>query len=216
MLIRYHCISEDPKHDTTLWPTSLTQVVGRILKERPSIRHFEVTTDTSKKEFKAISVFKRIAELASSSGKTFMLSTFGPQHGKFLYDAAGSVWESNYTKKCVALLDVKADDLKEVVVCMNNLIGTPSSESSDISRRVTILTPAVSHVLSQWKSVPRTTAHFAYYITPDRADGVYYRRYCCHQCDQCKQLKFLACKNEYLGKWVFFPFRHKGRRINPS
>ena len=89
--VDYHCISEDPKHDTNLWPASLNQVIQRILKKRPHVSHFEVTTDTSKKEFKAVSVFKRVADIAVATNKTFMISTFGPQHGKFLYDAAGSV-----------------------------------------------------------------------------------------------------------------------------
>ena len=89
--VDYHCISDDPKHDTSLWPASLTQVVRRIIKELPRVSHFEITTDTSKKEFKAASVFKRVADLAASVKKTFLLSTFGPQHGKFLYDSAGFV-----------------------------------------------------------------------------------------------------------------------------
>ena len=37
--VDYHCISDDPKHDTSLWPASLTDVVQRILKERPHVRH---------------------------------------------------------------------------------------------------------------------------------------------------------------------------------
>ena len=70
--VDYHCISDDPKHDTSLWPASLTDVVQRILKERPHVSHFEITTDTSKKEFKSVSVFKRVATLVAKIKKTIL------------------------------------------------------------------------------------------------------------------------------------------------
>ena len=57
-----------------------------------------------------------------------MLCTFGPQHGKYLYDGAGSVWANAYATKCVAMLGADADNLKKVAISMNDLIGTPSSK----------------------------------------------------------------------------------------
>ena len=126
--VDYHCISDDPKHDTSLQPSSLNDVVTSILKERPRVCHFEITTDTSKKEFKSVSVFKRVANIAAKVQKTFMLSTFGSQHGKFLYDPAGFVWEKGYKKKFVAMLGVEADNLVKVAVCMNDIMGSPSTE----------------------------------------------------------------------------------------
>ena len=46
----YHCISDDPKHVTCLWRSSLRQVIDHILALHPEVTHFEVTTDTSKRE----------------------------------------------------------------------------------------------------------------------------------------------------------------------
>ena len=89
----YHCISEDPKHDTCLWPTSLRQVVDHIITAYPRVIHFEVTTDTSKKEFKSVAVFKRILDNIVNPLKiSVSLCNFGPQHGKFLYDGSGRTW----------------------------------------------------------------------------------------------------------------------------
>ena len=101
----------------------------RILLDYPDICHFEITTDTSKKEFKAVSVFKRIADIAAKVKKSFMISTFGPQHGKFLYDSAGHVWERKYKQTCVALLGVDADNLRKVVDCMNTIHSAPSKQA---------------------------------------------------------------------------------------
>ena len=36
--------------------------------------------------------------------------------------------KSSYTKKCVAVLGVDADDLKIVAICMNDIVGLPSTE----------------------------------------------------------------------------------------
>ena len=54
--IDYHCISDDPKHDTRLWPKTLRAVVVQLLEKNPETVHFEVTTDTSKKEFKSVPI----------------------------------------------------------------------------------------------------------------------------------------------------------------
>ena len=73
--VDYHCISNDPKHDTCLWPETLKAVAVGLLAKYPNIKHFEITTDTSKKEFKSVSVFQRVATIANLLQKTFMLCT---------------------------------------------------------------------------------------------------------------------------------------------
>ena len=86
----YHCISDDPKHDTSLWPASLRQITSDILEKYPNTKHFDITTDTSKIEFKSVGVFKRVLDnIVIPLNKSVSLCNFGPQHGKFLYDGIG-------------------------------------------------------------------------------------------------------------------------------
>ena len=57
--------------------------------------------------------------------------------------------------------------------------------------------------------LPSGDKHFAYYITNERNDGVYYWRYNCHRCNKCKNLQFLQCNTEYCGTWKFHKFKLK-------
>ena len=173
----YHCISDDPKHDSCLWPPSLLRVAQDMLAKFPRTKHIEITTDTSKKEFKSVSVFKRVTDISIKLKRSFMVCTFGPGHGKFLYDGSGRVWEDYYAKNCVGRLGVGADNLKKVAVFMNDHFSTPATKSSDISQRKTIVIPPESHTLSKYTSIPRTTCNFCFYISPGQPDGVHVRRY---------------------------------------
>ena len=76
-------------------------------------------------------------------------------------------------------------------------------------RRITIESPSVKHVVSKWYSVPQTTTNFTYYLTRDRPNGVYYRRYYCYSCEECKSLRFLLWENEHCGKWKFHVFKER-------
>ena len=116
----YHCISDDPKYDTCLWPSSLRQVVNDILCKFPTTVHFEVTTATSKREFKSVAVFKRIFDhIVLPLKKTVSLCNFGPYHGKFLYDGSGRIWSDRYAPKCVGELGIDANDLEKVAPLAN-------------------------------------------------------------------------------------------------
>ena len=53
--VDYHCISNDPKHDTCLWPSTFNAVIVELLARYPNTQHLELTTDTSKKVFKSVS-----------------------------------------------------------------------------------------------------------------------------------------------------------------
>ena len=127
-----------------------------------------------------------MATIANLLQKTFVLCTFGPEHGKYLYDSAGSLWVNQYSRKCVKTLEGKATDLKVVAKTMNIYYGKPSSSSSGINSRVTIVIPPVKHTLSKWISLPRTTNNYCYFITPEKASGVYVRRFRCGECSDCK------------------------------
>ena len=164
-----------------------------LITKNPNIRHFEITTDTSKKEFKSVSVFQRIACMSVKLNKTFMLCTFGSQHGKFLYDSAGSQWINHYSSKCVGSLGVKASNLSEVTEFMNKTYSLPSSNEPDISKRQTIMIPSQIHTLSQYLSIPRTTSNFCYFVTPEKPGGIYARKYWCPGCMECQEFNFLGC-----------------------
>ena len=92
---------------------------------------------------------------------------------------------------------------------MNILYGKPSSSSSGISSRVTIVIPSVEHTLSKWISLPRTTNNYCYFITPDKPSGVYVRRFWCGECSHCESYEFLLCVNESCGKWEWNNFKLK-------
>ena len=180
-----------------------------MLAKFPRTKHIEITTDTSKKEFKSVAVFKRVTDISVRLKKSFMVCTFGPQHGKFLYDGSGRVWEDHYAKNCVGKLGIGADDLKQVAVFMNDDFSTPATKSSDISQRITIVIPSVSHTLSEYKSIPRTTCNFCFYIRPSQPDGVHVRRYWCPGCQECDRFAFLKCTEKSCGKWVFNKYKSK-------
>ena len=206
--IDYHCVSDDPKHDSSLWPPSFRQVVDNLLATYPAIEHFEVTTDTSRKEFKSVPVFQRIAEtVVIPLQKSVSLCNFGPQHGKHLSDGMGRVFEDRYNGKCVAALGIEADDLLKVAEYMNRKFGKPSSSKSEISKRITIYTPGVVHELSKYVSIAGTTTNHQFYIIPAKPNGVYMRRYWCNGCPSCRQKDFLSCTNKSCGKWSFREFK---------
>ena len=121
--VDYHCISNDPKHDTCLWPSTFNAVIVELLARYPNTHHFEVTTDTSKKEFKMCLVFQRVATIANSLQKTFKLCTFGLEHRKYLYNSVGSLWVNKYSGKCVATLNGNAKDLETFARTMNTFHG---------------------------------------------------------------------------------------------
>ena len=54
-----------------------------------NLRHFEISTDTTSKEFKAISIFYRVCRISQRQNVSIVMSNFGPGHGKFLVDPAG-------------------------------------------------------------------------------------------------------------------------------
>ena len=210
--VDYHCISDDPKHDTCLWPASLKMVTLDLLKRHPNTEHFEITTDTSRKEFKSVSVFQRIAQISKEIKKSFMICTFGPDHGKFLYDSAGSDWVDWYNRSCVGTLTTDANDLKKVAVFMNKVHGKPSTKTVDLSFRVTLVVPPVIHILSEYESIPGTTCNFCFLIDPINPEGIYVRRYWCGHCSACKKLDFLGCTREECGQWNFNLFKLKSGR----
>ena len=90
--LEYYCISDDPKHDTYLWPASFKLVILDLLRKCILTVHFESTTDASKKEFKSVSAFQRIAQISKVINKSFLISSVGSQHVKFPYDGSGSTW----------------------------------------------------------------------------------------------------------------------------
>ena len=142
----FHCISDDPKHDTSLWPRCLRQVIDCILADYPGTKHFEITTDTSKKEFNSVGLFKRVMDqIVLPLKKTVSLCNFGPEHGKSLCDGSGRSWVDRYTRKCVAELELDADDLLKVVNYMNAKFTTPASLSSKLSLWKTIYTDPVNY-----------------------------------------------------------------------
>ena len=66
-----------------------------------------------------------------------MLCTFGPQHGKFLYDGAGKVWVDHYNTRCVPALESGATNLKLLRDFMNREFNKPSCRDSKITERKT-------------------------------------------------------------------------------
>ena len=50
------------------------------------------------------------------------------------------------------------------------------------------------------KSIKGVRSHYCYLMQAD-TDYIYYRRYTCTSCIQCKNLKFLKCINPTRGKW---------------
>ena len=147
---------------------TLKAVIFELLAKSPNNKHFELTTDTSENDFKSVSVFQRVAAIANSLQKTFLLCYFGPEYVKYLCDSAGCLWVNKYSGKCVTTLDGKATDLDIVARTMNTLNGKPSSSSSGIDSTVTIVIPSVMHTLPKWLSIPRTCNNYFYFITPEK------------------------------------------------
>ena len=151
------------------------------------MKHIELTTDTSKKEFKSVSVFKRISTISRELKISYMICTFGPQHGKFLYDSSGSDWVNFYNSDCVGTLGDEAFNLEKVAMFMNQEHGIPTTKGSEITSRITLVVPPVLNVLSQWLSIPKTTRNFSFFISPESSNGVHVRRYWCSGCTACPE-----------------------------
>ena len=212
--IDYHCISDDPKHDTSLWPNSLLQIVRHIKLNNPQVCHFEITTDTSKKEFKSVAVFKRVLDsIVLPLNVSVSLCNFGPQHGKFLYDGCGRVWAERYKGRCVAELGIYADDLLRVVDYMNTNFDNAVAKSSDIIKRITLYTTPVEHKLSQWKSIPGTTQNHQFLLMSEYPNSFHFRRYWCGDCMACKKLDFLSCKARNCGSCKAYTFQRKSTSV---
>ena len=209
--IDLHCISDDPKKDTCLAPKSIEQIISTLLKKYPSIKHFDLTTDTTSKEFKAVSVFFRIAKIVKKYKVSILMATFGPGHGKFLIDPSGKIWRCEYDRNCVGKIGVKAANMSEVANYFNTFFSKPKHSCSKISERITLETPSVLHTLSQWESLPETTRHFCYLFLPSQPNKVYQRRYPCGTCNHCTSRQFLQCLDEYCGKWNG-PFKFKKKK----
>jgi len=172
----YHAISNDPKHDSCLSPKSFEQVFSLLQKRQPTIRHFEVTTDTSAKEFKAVSVFKRMGDISNKLQVSILMSTFGPQHGKFLIDPAGKDWTNEYDKDVVGdLPGIDSQDLYKVAEYMNKEFSLPVKKTAHLSERTTIVTESVKHTLSSWKSLDGTKRHYCYLFLPNKKGFVFQR-----------------------------------------
>ena len=137
---------------------------------------------------------------------SFMLCTFGPRHGKFLYDGAGNDWENFYSKSCILALESNANNLDSVARYMNEHFSRCVSTKSTIHRRRTLVIPPQLHSLSLWDSIPQTTKNFCYFVSPTNSDGVYVRRYWCSGCSACANLNFLQCSNTQYGNWSFHKF----------
>ena len=114
-----------------------------------------------------------------------------------------------YQKHAVGFLEAKADNLEHVASYMNETFGKPITGSkSKLNSRITIVTPPVIHTLSEYKSIKGVRSHYCYLIQPNSVD-VYYRRYTCTSCDQCKNLQFLQCTNTSRGSWKKTKKLHK-------
>ena len=50
-----------------------------------------------------------------------------------------------------------------------------------------------------------TLSGFCFLLDPEK-EGVWYRRYSCFSCSECRQIEFLKCTNVYAGKWLFKKF----------
>ena len=84
---------------------------------------------------------------------------------------------------------------------MNETFGTHvTGDKARLKFRVTIVTPPVEHVLSEYKSITGVREHYCYYIQPN-CEFVYFRRYTSTTCIKCKNLKFLKCINTSRGSW---------------
>ena len=55
-----HYISDDPKHDTCLFPRSMLDFAKWQLERQPGLKVLILCTDTSKKEFKSVPVLQRL------------------------------------------------------------------------------------------------------------------------------------------------------------
>ena len=72
-------------------------------------------------------------------------------------------------------------------------------------KRRTVYVDSVEHSLSIWDSVKGTKKCFCFLLDPKK-EGVWYRRYSCFSCSECRQIEFLKCTNVYAGKWLFKKF----------
>jgi len=58
-------------------------------------------------------------------------------------------------------LTTDASDLKKVAAYMNTVQGKGSTKKTDLPSRVTLAVPPVLNIISEYKSIPRTTAFFS-------------------------------------------------------
>ena len=86
---------------------------------------------------------------------------------------------------------------------MNNIC--PVTAGSILNGRITFVTPGVNHFTSRYDSIKGTRKHYCYLLLPGK-NGVYYRRYVCLSCHQCKNLNFLKCINSNCGTWKYQKF----------
>ena len=74
-----------------------------------------------------------------------------------------------------------------------------------LRKRRTVYVDSVEHSPSIWDSVKGTKNCFCFLQDPEK-EGVWYRRYSCFSCSECRQIEFLKCTNLYAGKWLFKKF----------
>ena len=153
----YDYFPDDPKQDTCLWPASLKLVTLDLLRRYPITMHFEITKDTSKKEFKSVSAFQRFGQISKEINKSFLLSSVGPLLVKFLYDGSGSIQIDWNNSDFLMNWTTDASDLKKVAAYMNTVHGKAYTKNSDLPSRVTLAVPPVLNIISEYKSIPRTT-----------------------------------------------------------
>ena len=75
-----------------------------------------------------------------------------------------------------------------------------------LRKRRTVYVDSVEHSLSIWDSVKGTKKCFCFLLDPEK-EGVWYRRYSCFSCSECRQMEFLKCTNVYAGKCFFLSLR---------
>ena len=118
-------------------------------------------------------------------------------------DAEGYRWECNYKKNASVILGEKGHDMNNVAKMMNE--NFDASRKNGLHERITIVTPGVEHHYSRYESIPGTKKSDDFLLIAGTV-GVYYRRYLCLSCVNCRNLEFLKCTNEYCGEWKFFSF----------
>ena len=83
---------------------------------------------------------------------------------------------------------------------MNENFCKPMSGKAKLNSRTTIVTEPVVHTLSPYESIKGVRSHYCYYIVPN-SKIIYFRRYTCISCEECKRLNFLKCTNTRCGSW---------------